>query len=294
MPDSHRLDDCLMEIMECFDNVGYSNEQIDTIINKILYCSAKNGIIWKDSNISTAEQYDMGLLLDHIITNISPPTISNFDEYPDSFRMLANLIDSDEFWGRYLIGKVVSGKLRIGDNIHAIDGETHEITERINVARMFTKKGMKRVEASEVHAGDIIGIPCEDANVFDTLCDTKIVTPLEIDNLDKPTIGIRILQNDSPLRGTDPDTKYLLMSDIEKRLNKESKTNVCIKVNKLTDSQFEIYGRGELQLAVLLENLRREGYELQVAAPKVLIKTDENGKEMEPFDIVCIFVLFVY
>ncbi len=128
---------------------------------------------------------------------------------------------------------------------------------------------MKRIDVPSVCAGDIIGIPCDNkTTVFDTLCSLKVHEHLPADEIDQPTLSIRLLANDSPSRGTEGDK--LLISDIGKRLEDEASVNVCLTVNKVGDSAYEVLGRGELQLAVLLENMRREGFELMVAPPKVL------------------------
>eukprot|EP01084_Bolivina_argentea_P014128 26415_1 len=300
--DPMRIDDSLMEIMELLDNIGYNEQQIDKIMSYIIYTSAKHG--WTTLNPQNIpNEADMSLLFDAIINKISPPII---DSNTKSFKMLTSLIDSDDFWGRYLIGRVHSGCVRIGDEIQSINpkmfdakngmingtknGSSNNNKNKINVSRLFTKRGTKRVEVKQVSAGDIIGIPCENATVFDTLCSLDVTEALPFEDIDKPTISIRILINSSPLRGNVGDK--VLMSDIGKRLENEAKINVCITVEKLNDCDvYIISGRGELQLAVLLENMRREGYEFSIAAPKVIYSHNEKTNEkLEPYEHVIVDV----
>ena len=303
--DPVRIDDSLMEIMELLDNIGYDETQIDKIMSYIIYTSAKSGWTTLDPNNipSDSKTANMNLIFDAIISKISPPLIDNETK---SFKMLTSLIDTDDFWGRYLIGRVHSGSLRVGDTIHSINPKTAKqalinSTKTMNgksiaVNRLFTKRGTKRVEVEQVKAGDIIGIPSEHSTVFDTLCSLDVTQPLPFDDIDKPTISIRILANTSPLRGQSGDKT--LISDIGKRLENEAKINVCISVEKLEDSAgqtnnsvYVINGRGELQLAVLLENMRREGYEFSVASPKVIYDIcEETGDKLEPFENVIVDV----
>jgi len=298
--DASRIDDSLMEIMELLDNIGYDDTQIDTIMSHIIYTSAKSGWTTLDPH-TIPTTGDMQLIFDAIVDRVSPPKI---DDKSKSFKMLASLIDSDEFWGRYLIGRVESGSIHVGDVIHAIsarDSKTSttlngstpvtrkDASSQINVTRLFSKRGTKRVEVSEVSAGDIIGIPSEHSTVFDTLCALDVTEPIPFQDMDKPTIAIRLLANTSPLRGQAGDK--VLISEIGKRLENEAKVNVCITLEKLADDMYLISGRGELQLAVLLENMRREGYEFGVAAPRVIYSEDEKSKEkLEPFEHVIVDV----
>lgn len=293
--DPLRIDDSLMEIMELLDNIGYNEKQIDKIMSSdnIIYTSAKSGWSTIDPNKIPTEkdEMNMNLIFDAIINKINPPIIDNDTK---SFKMLTSLIDKDDYWGRYLIGRVHSGSLKVGDTIHSINpnhinGDINGKSNNINVSRLFTKRGTKRMEVDSVSAGDIIGIPCEHSTVFDTLCSLDVSEALPFQDIDKPTISIRILANTSPLRGQSGDK--ILISDIGKRLENEAKINVCISVNKLQENIYIINGRGELQLAVLLENMRREGYEFSIAAPKVIYtECNKTGEKLEPFENVIVDV----
>ena len=274
-----RADEVLDEIFDLFVSLDATDEQCDF---PVLYSVGKEG--WCTENIEQKGD-DLSPLFNTITKHVQP---AEFDEQAP-FSMLATLLDKDPFIGRLLIGRITSGVAKSGMQLKALNlsGQTVE-TGRLNKLQSFF--GIKREAVEEAVAGDIICVAgLTKASVADTLCDPAVEQPIEAREIDPPTMSIEISVNDSPLAGRDGDK--LTSTAIKDRLLAEAETNVAITVteNKET-ATFEIGGRGELQLGVLIENMRREGFELSVGCPKVLFKKDENGKLLEPIEEVVIDV----
>eukprot|EP00493_Phyllostaurus_siculus_P026526 UN26871 len=274
----NRIEDCQMEVMELFENLGASSETIDTCIEHTVLASAKNG--WATLG-EEEEQKDMRPLLDKMVDRVPPPMISD-----GPFRMLTTLLEKDPQHGKLLIGRIASGKLKQGDELKVLSADGKSV-ETFVAKRLFMQTGTKKVNVKEAHAGDIVRISgSEKATVTNTLADMSVTEPLSADAIDPPLVSFVIKPNDSPLRGRD-GTKVLL-SQIEKRLEEESTVNVTIQWSRLQGNDaLELSGRGELQLAVFIENLRREGFEMSVASPKVRTIT-EDGVLKEPFEIITV------
>ncbi|MHB9148359.1 MAG: EF-Tu/IF-2/RF-3 family GTPase, partial [Candidatus Amoebophilus sp.] len=205
------------------------------------------------------------------------------------FSMLATILSSDPYVGKILIGKVYSGIAKINTNVKAINLKG-ELIESTKLTKLFGFKGLERVLLTEIAAGDIIAIAgVEKASVSDTICDVAITEPIKSTPIDPPTMAVNIGVNDSPLAGQE-GTKVTSRMILD-RLKREAETNVAITLGVDENSEsFEVGGRGELQLGVLIETMRREGFELSVSRPRVLFKRDEEGKLLEPIEEVVIDV----
>lgn len=266
------------EVFDLFVSLDANDEQLDF---PILYASGRDGWCVKDLD---DPRENLNPLLDLIIDHVSPPEV----EEGMPFAMLATLLDSDPFLGRCLTGRVLHGSAKVNDTVKAInlDGQ---LVENGRLTKLLTFDGTERVPVTEVHAGDIICIAgLTKASVADTICDPAEDTPLSSTPIDPPTMSVTISVNDAPFAGKEGDKVTSTM--IRERLLAEAETNVAITFSESSDKDsFEIGGRGELQLGVLIETMRREGFELTVSRPQVLYK-DEDGVKQEPIEEVIIDV----
>ena len=273
-----RANEVLDEIFDLFVTLDANDDQLDF---PVLYASGKNG--WCVSDLSQ-ERENMDTLLELIINHVSSPNV----EINKPFSMLATLLDSDPYLGRCLIGKVESGSAKINSMVKAID-LNKQVVENGKLSKLFSFKGNKKLPVNEVFAGDIICIAgLAKATVSDTICDLSLNTVIDSTPIDPPTMSINITINSSPYAGQ--EGKRVTSTSIRERLLAEAETNVAIsfKENEKKDS-FEIGGRGELQLGVLIETMRREGFEISVSRPKVLFKI-ENDLKLEPVEEIIIDV----
>ncbi len=271
-----RAEEVLDEVFDLFISMEANDEQLDF---PILYASGKHGWCVKDLN---DEKNNLHCLFDLILKHVPEPII----EKNKDFAMLATLLDSDPFLGRCLVGKIDSGKAKVNNLVKVIDLNGNVI-ENGRLTKLFTFKGTKRVPVDEVFAGDITCIAgLTKCSVSDTICNPSIDLPIKSTPIDPPTMSITITVNTSPFAGQDGDKVTSNM--LRKRLMDESESNVAItfKENDSRDS-FEIGGRGELQLGVIIETMRREGYELNVSRPKVLYKFKDE-KKFEPIEEVIV------
>jgi GTP-binding protein len=204
------------------------------------------------------------------------------------FSFLATLLDRDNFMGRVLTGRVQSGTVKINDPIHAIDRDG-KVIEVGRATKLMSFRGLERVPVETAQAGDIIALAgLEKATVANTICDPSVTEPIAAQPIDPPTLAMRFSVNDSPLAGREGSKVTSRM--IRDRLLREAETNVAIRVTESEDKDsFEVAGRGELQLGVLIETMRREGFELGISRPRVLFR-EENGQRMEPYETVVIDV----
>ena len=200
------------------------------------------------------------------------------------FSFLATLLDRDNFMGRVLTGRVQSGTININDPIHAIDMDGN-VVEVGRATKLMSFDGLERVPVDTAKAGDIIALAgLEKATVANTICDPSVSEPIAAQPIDPPTLAMRFAVNDSPLAGREGDKVTSRM--IRDRLLREAETNVAIRITESEDKDaFEVAGRGELQLGVLIETMRREGFELGISRPKVLLR-EEDGQRMEPYETV--------
>ena len=273
-----RPDEVIDEVFDLFDALGADDEQLDF---PILYGSAKNG--WMSTQYEE-ERTDMSELFDLVVQHVPEPKV---EEGP--FRMLATTIGADNFLGRILTGRVTSGSVKPNQTVKVLarDGS---LVESGRVSKVLAFRGLQREPIEIGEAGDIVSISgLQKANVADTFVDPSIDTPIEAQPIDPPTLSMTFRVNDSPLAGTEGDK--VTSRVIWDRLQKEAEGNVALKVERSTDAEaFIVSGRGELQLAVLIETMRREGYELGVSRPQVVYKEGEAGERLEPIEEVVIDV----
>ena len=274
-----RPDEVVNEIFDLFVSLDANDEQLDF---PILYASGRSGWCVTDLN---DESSDLKPLMSLIVDHVPEPKV---DEEND-FAMLATLLDYDSYLGRCLTGKVISGNAKINDSVKAIDLNSNLI-ENGRLTKLFKFEGTKKVPVDEVFCGDIICIAgLTKASVSDTICNTNVTTPLKSSPIDPPTMSVTITVNDSPFAGR--DGKKVTSTVIRERLIAESETNVAITFSEAGGKEsFEIGGRGELQLGVLIETMRREGFELTVSRPKVLYKIGDKNEKLEPIEEVTIDV----
>ena len=274
-------DRVLNDAFDLFATMGATDEQLDF---PHLYASGKQGwavVDMKDPQESLAPLYD--LIVDHV----PPPAAEVRHDQPAA--VLAVLIESDPFLGRLLTGRVDAGVLKPGMAIHALARDGKEV-ERGRVTKILAFRGLKRQPIDEAEAGDIVAIAgLSKATVADTLCAMEVTEALPAQPIDPPTISITVSVNNSPLAGRDGDKVQSRV--IRERLLREAESNVAIKVGETADKDaYEVAGRGELQLGVLIENMRREGFEVSISRPRVVYQTGEHGERLEPIEEVVIDV----
>ncbi len=273
-----RPDEVLNEVFDLFAALDATDEQLDF---PVLYASGRDG--WAADSL-TAPRENLHPLLDLMVKHIPEPAGD-----PDApFAFLATLLEADPFLGRMLTGKVYQGTGKINQNVHALNLKG-EVVERFRLTKLMAFDGIKRVPVDTVKPGDIISIAgMSDTSVADTIADTSVTTPLESTPIDPPTMSITITVNDSPYAGT--EGKKLTSTMIRDRLMAESETNIAIQVTESSGrDSFQVAGRGELQLGVLIETMRREGFELSVSRPRVVMK-EENGETLEPYEEIIVDV----
>ena len=273
-----RPEEVVDEVFDLFVSLDANDEQLDF---PILYASGRDG--WCTRELED-ERKDLIPLLDLVLEHVPAPEVDT----GKPFALLATLLDSDPFLGRCLTGRVMQGKAKVNDSVKAInlDGET---IESARLTKLLKFEGTERVPVSEVQAGDIICVAgLTKASVADTICDPAVSEALPSTPIDPPTMSVTISVNDSPFAGKEGTKVTSTM--IRERLLAEAETNVAITFKESTEKDsFEIGGRGELQLGVLIETMRREGFELTVSRPKVLYR-EENGQKLEPIEEVIIDV----
>ena len=268
---------------ECFDlfaNLGADNDQLDF---PAMYASGRTG--WADHELDGPRK-DLSALFDLIVDHVPAPEQANAKDEP--FRMLAITLGNDPFIGRILTGRVESGSLKTGETIKALS-RTGEPVENFRVTKILAFRGLSQQPIEMAEAGDIVSLAgMTKATVSDTLCAASVAEPLPAQPIDPPTISVTFGINDSPLAGR--DGKKVQSRVIRDRLMKEAESNVAIRVTDTPGGEaFEVAGRGELQMGVLIENMRREGFELSISRPQVLFR-DEGGQKLEPVEEVTIDV----
>ncbi len=277
-PDS-RAEKVIDDVFDLFVSLNASDMQLDF---PILYASGRDG--WCTSDINNKKD-NLNEMLDLIIEYVDEPNV----EYEKPFAMLATLLDSDKYLGRCLIGKVEQGIARVNDNVKSINLKAERV-ESGRLTKLFKYEGTNRIPVDKVNAGDIICIAgLAQTSVSDTICNEHNEVPIKSTPIDPPTMSITITINDSPISGL--EGKKVTSTVIRERLLSEAESNVAISFNENDQKDsFEIGGRGELQLGVLVETMRREGFELTVSRPKVVYKINEAGQKLEPIEEVIIDV----
>ncbi len=264
------------EVLELFMDLGATDEQMEF---PYIYAIGKEGQAFKSLD---DERKDLTPLLD-LIMDVVPPAPN---DAAAPFRMQPFNLGYDDFVGRMAIGRIYEGTITSGQKviIKKSTGETRPGT----ITKLMQFKGHEKVEAKEASAGDIVMIAgIADIDIGETICESADQEPLPAITVDEPTIGMEFLVNNSPFAGQ--EGKFVTTRQIRERLEKELEINVGLQVDFADGDHFKVYGRGEMHIAVLLENMRREGFELQVSQPKVIIR-EEDGKKLEPFEEVTVDV----
>jgi GTP-binding protein len=276
-PDA-RPAEVLDEVFELFINLDASDEQLDF---PTLYASGRSGYAGLTDDVRSG---DLTPMFDTIVSHVPPPGLDPAGE----FKMLATLLDRDPFLGRILTGRIESGTLTTNMPIKALD-VNGKLVEEGRATKVFAFRGLDRVPVESAQAGEIVAIAgLVKATVSDTFAEPAVTEPLHARPIDPPTLAMSFSVNDSPYAGRDGDKVQSRV--IRERLEREAEGNVAIKVTMAADNDsFEVAGRGELQLGVLIETLRREGFELSISRPRVLFRDGPNGRE-EPYETVVIDV----
>lgn len=267
------------EVLDLFIELGAGEEALEC---PFVYTSAKFGKASLDFNNMKDNMED---LFDTIVKYIPSPEAK---EGP--FQLLISTIDYNDYVGRIGIGKIERGSVRPQDTVVIVNAQDDNVFKKVKITEVFEFEGLNRVPVEESKAGSIIAVTgIEDINIGDTICSTEDPTPLEFVKISEPTISMNFSVNDSPFAGK--EGKFLTTRQIRTRLYRELQTDVSLRVED-TDStdSFKVSGRGELHLSVLIENMRREGYEFQVSKPHVLYKKDEAGKLLEPIEFLTVHV----
>ncbi|MCK5510178.1 translational GTPase TypA [Candidatus Parcubacteria bacterium] len=273
-----RPDEVQEMVYELFLDLGANDEQLDF---SVIYAIAREGIAKKNLN---DDSKDLSPLLDLILKKV--PVASNEETKNKPFRIQPFNLAYDNFLGRLAISRIYEGKIEAGSKVIIKDNEENTRTGKIS--KLFTFEGLQRKEVKTAVTGDIImtsGLP----NIYigETICENSEQEPLPAINIDKPTISLNFLINNSPFAGR--EGKFVTNRQIKERLEKELEVNVGLKIDFSSIDHYKVYGRGEMHIAILLENMRREGYELQISQPQVIIK-EIDGVKHEPFEEVTIIV----
>ena len=274
-----RTQEVLDEVFDLFVSLEATDEQLDF---PVLFASGRNGYASDDAQ---ARSGTLNPLFQKIVDHVPEPSAD-----PDGpFKFLVTLLDRDNFLGRILTGLVFSGSVKTNMPIHALDPDGN-VVETGRASKIMAFRGLERVPVDEASAGDIISIAgLTTATVANTIADPSVTEPLHAQPIDPPTLSMRFAVNDSPMAGREGSKVTSRM--IRDRLFREAESNVAIKVTESADKDsYEVAGRGELQLGVLIETMRREGFELGISRPRVLFREDDKGAKTEPYETVVIDV----
>jgi GTP-binding protein len=269
-------------VFDLFVELKATDQQLDF---PIIYASAKNGFAMRELSAAADPSrgghengQDMTPLFEAIVEHVPAPQISN----EPFFQMLVSNLDYSDYIGRIALGRIVSGRVNVGDSIVCLHRGGKP--ERATVTALFTYSGLEQVEIEHANAGDIVGLAgFEEIFIGETLTDQEDRTPLQFVDIDPPTIRMGILVNDSPFSGR--EGKFVTARHIKERLVRETRTNVSLEVSDTeTAGAFEINARGEMQIAILVEQMRREGYEVMVSRPEVIFHRNADGELLEPIE----------
>jgi GTP-binding protein len=269
---------------ECFDLFASLDANDDQLEFPHMYASGRSG--WADADLDGPRK-DLSALFNLVVNHVPAPRQIKRQDEP--FAMLATTLSSDQFVGRILSGRVETGTLKVGATVQALSRVGQKI-EQFRVTRVQAFRGLAQQDIDEAQAGDIVTLAgMTKATVSDTICALAVEHALEAQPIDPPTITVTFGINDSPLAGR--EGKKVQSRVIRDRLMKEAESNVAIKISDTPSGEaFEVAGRGELQMGVLIENMRREGFELSISRPQVLMREGENGERLEPIEEVTIDV----
>ena len=275
-----RPDEVIDEVLELFRDLDASDEQLDC---PFVYASAKAGVAVLDL---TDEEKNMEPLFETILGYIPAP--EGDPEAPT--QVLVSTIDYNEYVGRIGVGKVDNGKIAVNQEVLMVNHHDPDKQKKVKISKLYEFDGLNKVEVREATIGSIVAISgISDIAIGDTLCSVDDPKPIPFQKISEPTISMQFIVNDSPFAGQ--EGKYVTSRHIRGRLLRELNTDVSLRVEETEDTDsFKVSGRGELHLSVLIENMRREGYEFAVSKAEVLYKTDENGKKLEPMELAYIDV----
>jgi len=274
-----RHEEVINEVFDLFANLDATDEQLDF---PVLYGSGRNG--WMALNPEGPQDEGLAPLFDLVLKHVPQPKVA---EGP--FSMIGTILEADPFLGRIITGRIHSGSIKSNQAVKVL-GQDGSLLETGRISKILAFRGIERQAIEEAHAGDIVAIAgLSKGTVADTFCDPSVSVPLEAQPIDPPTVTMSFIVNDSPYAGTEGDK--VTSRVIRDRLLKEAEGNVALKIEESSEKDsFFVSGRGELQLAVLIENMRREGFELGVSRPRVVMKEGENGEMLEPVEEVVIDV----
>ena len=276
--DGARPEEVVDEVLDLFIELGADDDQLEF---PVVYASGRDGY-------ASLDPYEKGTdlrpLLDMIINEAPAP--KNDPNGP--LQLLFSNIDYDEYVGRIGIGRVERGVVKVNDKVVLCKQDDSQ--QNVKISRLYTYEGLKRVETESAIAGDIVCVSgIEDLNIGETACDPENVEKMDFVKIDEPTISMNFIVNDSPFAGK--EGKFVTSRNLRDRLFKEVETNVSMRVEETDSSDtFKVSGRGELHLSILIETMRRQGYEFQVSRPQVIYKKDPNGKLLEPIELLMIEV----
>jgi GTP-binding protein len=276
-----RHEEVINEVFDLFANLDATDEQLDF---PILYGSGRDG--WMNVNPEGPKDQGLAPLLDLVLEHVPEPSVGEED---GAFRMIGTILEANPFLGRIITGRIHSGSIKPNQSVKVL-GQDGKLIENGRISKILAFRGMERTALDEAHAGDIVAIAgLSKGTVADTFCDPSVTEALVAQPIDPPTVTMSFIVNDSPLAGTEGDK--VTSRVIRDRLLKEAEGNVALKIEEAEGKDsFYVSGRGELQLAVLIETMRREGFELAVSRPRVVMHKDESGTLMEPIEEVVIDV----
>ncbi len=272
-----RPDEVIDEVLDLFIELGADDDQIEF---PVVYASAREGYSSLDSNV---REGDMRPLLDAILEHIEAPE----GEIDAPLQILFSSLDYDDYIGRIGVGRVERGKVKKNDSVVLCKADGS--FENVRISRLYQFEGLRRVEVDSAQMGDLICVSgLSDINIGETACDPEHVEPVPFVKIDEPTLSMNFIVNDSPFAGQ--DGKFVTSRNLRDRLYKEVETNVSMRVEDTeTTDTFKVSGRGELHLSILIETMRRQGYEFQVSRPKVIYK-EINGVTCEPMELLIVEV----
>ncbi|MDR0449397.1 MAG: translational GTPase TypA [Rickettsiales bacterium] len=281
-----RADEVLNEVFDLFDKLGATNSQLDF---PFLYAVGRDG--WAVRKMDD-EKTGLTPLFQLIVDHVPAPECRGSDkcDIDAPFKMLATTLEADPYVGRILTGRIESGTARVNQQVHALNAQG-QVVERAKITKILEHRGIEKISLDSASAGDIVVIAgFSKATVADTLCDTNVSEPIPALPIDPPTLTMTFSVNTSPLAGRSGGKK-LTSRMIGERLFKEAETNIALKVSQSANNEsFEVSGRGELQLGILIETMRREGFELSVSRPRVVMHKDADGNMLEPVEDITIDV----
>ena len=277
-PDA-RVQDVVDEVLELFMDLDASDEQLDS---PFVFASAKGGFAKRTLD---GPEEDMKPLFDAILEHIPAP-----EGDPDAgTQMLISTIDYNEYVGRIGVGKIDNGHVKVNQECVIVNHHEPDKFRKVKIGKLYTFNGLARTEVNEASVGEIVAISgIEDIHIGDTLCSPEAPEAIPFQKISEPTIAMNFMVNDSPLAGK--EGKFVTSRHIRERLFRELNTDVSLRVEEISPDCFKVSGRGELHLSVLIEEMRREGYEFAVSKAEVLYRTDERNRRLEPMEIAYVDV----